>query len=125
MVNPVPSVKLAPLYPGDAYVDWVGIDGYFTRRGEQTFDALFAPTITQIRKFAARPAADRETGAEPGAMAPSGRGSVQRRRSGPDLLGFVYFNQGLRRLGDRLGPAGGRRVPGRAAADRRLGFRVN
>ena len=42
VVNPVPSVKLAPLYPGDAYVDWVGIDGYYTHRGAQTSRACSA-----------------------------------------------------------------------------------
>lgn len=31
VVNPVPSVKLEPYWPGDAYVDWVGIVGYWRR----------------------------------------------------------------------------------------------
>ncbi|WFE62169.1 glycosyl hydrolase [Micromonospora sp. WMMD714] len=126
VVNPVPSVKLAPLYPGDAYVDWVGIDGYFTRRGEQTFDGLFGPTITQVRRFTDRPLLIVETGSEPGAMrrrAVDELFTAIRKRS--DLLGFVYFNQ--KGSGDWVidsdRPALAAYRAG-AAADPRTGFRV-
>jgi hypothetical protein len=40
-------------YPGNRYVNWVGIDGYFFDRPEQTFHGLFGPTISQLSRFAA------------------------------------------------------------------------
>ena len=40
IVRPVPSVQLKPLYPGDDYVDWVGMVGYAA--DEQTTAALRA-----------------------------------------------------------------------------------
>jgi mannan endo-1,4-beta-mannosidase len=126
VVNPVPSVRLPPLYPGDAFVDWVGIDGYFTHRGEKTFDGLFGPTIEQIRAFTRRPLLVVETGAESGSMR---RRAVEELftalRERPDLLGFVYFNQ--KGSGDWVidsdQPALAAYRAG--AADPRIGFRVS
>ncbi|MBV9485280.1 MAG: hypothetical protein JO246_04415 [Frankiaceae bacterium] len=42
---------LAASYPGDRYVDWVGIDGYITSP-DQSFHDRFQPTFDQIRAFA-------------------------------------------------------------------------
>ena len=50
----------ADVYPGDAYVDWVGIDGY---NGGSALgwggwigpEELFAPTIREIRAFTSKP----------------------------------------------------------------------
>lgn len=94
VINPVPSVRLEPLYPGDSYVDWIGIDGYFTRAGQHTFEDLFGPTIREIEKFTDRPFLIVETGSEPGAMRErSVRELFAGIRTRPKLLGFVYFNQ--------------------------------
>lgn len=93
VINPVPSVKLKPYWPGDAYVDWVGVVGYWTTTGASTFDTLYSPTTKQIRHFTKKPFIISETASEPG----------QRRRAdvrnlfkgvedGPDFLGFVWFN---------------------------------
>jgi hypothetical protein len=41
-------------WPGAAYVDWAGIDGYYYSRG-QTFSAILAPTVTAIRRLTAKP----------------------------------------------------------------------
>jgi hypothetical protein len=41
-------------YPGNHYVNWVGIDGYFYHHPNETFHGLFGPTITQLSRFAAR-----------------------------------------------------------------------
>jgi beta-mannanase len=40
---------LAAGYPGDKFVDWVGIDGYYYNNPNQTFDGLFGPTIQQVQ----------------------------------------------------------------------------
>jgi beta-mannanase len=94
VVNPVPRVKLAGLYPGDGYVDWVGLDGYFTHKGEQTFRELFQPSIKQIRGFTKKPLMIVETGSEPGAMRARAINDLFTAvAKAPDLIGFVYFNQ--------------------------------
>ena len=94
VVNPVPRIKLASLYPGDAYVDWVGLDGYFTHKGEQTFEELFEPSIKQIRRFTEKPLMIVETGSEPGTMRARAINDLFRSvAKAPDIIGFVYFNQ--------------------------------
>jgi mannan endo-1,4-beta-mannosidase len=94
VVNPVPSVKLQPLYPGDSFVDWVGIDGYFTRRSEKTFAELFGPTMQQVRTFTKKPFLIVETGSEPGTMRTKAVNELFTAcANGKDILGFVYFNQ--------------------------------
>ena len=92
---PVPSIPLKPLYPGDTYVDWVGLTGYYntTPGGRSTFDTLFLPTMQQVRKFTGKPFLLAETGASPSSQKPTEIDnlftSVQSRS---DVLGFVWFN---------------------------------
>src|SRR4051794_1955704 len=66
VINPVPSVKLKPYWPGDAYVDWVGIVGYWAQTGAHTFDTLYGPTRSQVEQFTDKPVLISETSAEPG-----------------------------------------------------------
>lgn len=93
IINDSPGVALRPYYPGDAYVDWVGITGYFPTTGPHTFATLFRPTISEIRQFTGKPVIIAETSVE------SGPAEVQcahqlvtavTRASG--LLGFIWFN---------------------------------
>ncbi|MEO5878074.1 MAG: glycosyl hydrolase, partial [Streptosporangiaceae bacterium] len=51
-IGPMPKVRLKPYWPGAAYVDWVGVIGYYRhKKGPENFKAIFDPTITEIRKF--------------------------------------------------------------------------
>jgi hypothetical protein len=52
-------------WPGGAYVDWVGIDGY--QRSGETFQSVFAKQLSNIRSFTAKPVFIAETGVQPGA----------------------------------------------------------
>jgi beta-mannanase len=54
------STPLAELYPGDAYVDWDGVDVYnggtaVSMGGWLTFSQMFDPTYKDIRTFSAKP----------------------------------------------------------------------
>jgi mannan endo-1,4-beta-mannosidase len=93
VINPVPRVHLGPLYPGDAYVDWIGMDGYYTHKGQQTFTTLFGPTTRAVRRFTKRPMLIVETGAEPGSARP---GEIATLFTGvahtPGFIGFVWFD---------------------------------
>jgi mannan endo-1,4-beta-mannosidase len=53
-----------PWYPGNQYVNWVGIDGYM--REGQTFAGQFWKSITAVRKFAKKPVFISEAAVAPG-----------------------------------------------------------
>lgn len=93
VINYLRSVKLRSYWPGPAYVDWVGIDGYFTHKGDQTFESLFRPTLKEIGRFTDKPVLIVETGSEPGSMRARAVAdlikSVGREKN---IIGFVYFN---------------------------------
>ncbi|MFF4756161.1 glycoside hydrolase family 26 protein [Streptomyces sp. NPDC002514] len=93
VINPVPDVRLKPYYPGDGYVDWIGVVGYYALTGPHDFNSLFGPTFTEIRAFTQRPFLLAETGAQPSsrkaAQITELLGTVAERS---DLLGFIWFN---------------------------------
>ncbi|BCB76376.1 hypothetical protein GCM10022251_24250 [Phytohabitans flavus] len=93
VVNYLPEAPLRGYWPGPAYVDWVGIDGYFVTEGDRTFETLFGPTIKEVRKFTDKPVLIVETGSEAGSMRAKVVTdlftTVSRRK---DVIGFVYFN---------------------------------
>jgi beta-mannanase len=59
---------LSELYPGDAYVDWVGVTAYEDK--ETTASQLLSPTLDVIRQFTQKPMLISETGAQPGSAKP-------------------------------------------------------
>jgi hypothetical protein len=64
-----PDVPLAPLYPGDDYVDWVGLSVYFSA-SISTYAADVPPTLRQLDQFApAKPIYVAETSVLPGPTA--------------------------------------------------------
>jgi glycosyl hydrolase family 26 len=87
--SPVP---LQPYYPGDAYVDWIGLTGYFPMSGPTTFAELFGPTMTEIRQFTGKPFIVVETAVQSG---PDELECTRQLVSGvlrrKDVLGLVWF----------------------------------
>lgn len=83
---------LADYWPGDAYVDWVGIDGYFTMPDDM-FRSLFVPTIAAVRALSAKPILLSETAvgqvAGQARVIPGIFAGIQSNR----LLGLVWFDQ--------------------------------
>jgi mannan endo-1,4-beta-mannosidase len=60
------KIRLASLYPGDDYVDWVGLSGYYGTAGTQNYrspDSIFNATITELRTFTKKPIVITETAA--------------------------------------------------------------
>lgn len=93
VINPVPAVKLKPYWPGDAYVDWVGLVGYWTAGGAHTFSTLYGPTTRQIRGFTKKPFLITETSSETGERRRADvRGLFKGVEDDPDVLGFIWFN---------------------------------
>ncbi|MFG2146216.1 glycoside hydrolase family 26 protein [Streptomyces sp. NPDC048696] len=101
------STPLAGLYPGDAYVDWVGLSGYYGTVGKenyQSFDRLFNPSRTELRRFTRKPLVITEVGATDAA----GRKAewisdmfrtLPRRR---DIIGVVWY-QAVKEIDWRVG----------------------
>jgi hypothetical protein len=81
-------------WPGKAYVDWVGIDGYF-RFARWGFAQVFAPTIRFVKSLTSKPVILTETAVTTrrrGAQLRELFAGVARNR----LLGFVYFDANAR-----------------------------
>jgi mannan endo-1,4-beta-mannosidase len=79
-----------PWWPGNEYVNWVGIDGYYYN-SSLTFVPLFGPTIAAVRELTSDPILIAETAAPP-AIQPE---KIQDLFAGIHLyglLGFVWFN---------------------------------
>ncbi|MFI7388073.1 glycoside hydrolase family 26 protein [Streptomyces sp. NPDC049813] len=125
VVDPMPGVRLAPYYPGDAYVDWVGLVGYFAGAGATSFDAVFGRSTKEIRTFTRKPMLLVETAAEPGRRRDADVRHLFAGVTGDDdLIGFVWFNYDKRadwRL--EADPPALERFR-RLAADGRFGFDV-
>jgi hypothetical protein len=93
VVNPVPKVPLEPLYPGDSYVDWIGVVGYYTDSGASTFATLFGPTTAAVRRFTHKPILIAETASQPGWRKPRDVADLFAGvAASPDVVGFVWFD---------------------------------
>jgi mannan endo-1,4-beta-mannosidase len=78
-------------WPGKAYVDWVGIDGYYYQSSWK-FAALFGPTIKDVRALTLDPILISETAA-PAASQPAKIANLFAGIRNYGLLGFVWFDR--------------------------------
>jgi hypothetical protein len=93
IINPMPSVELAQYWPGSAYVNWVGITGYFATTGPDTFAGVYGPTITEIKQFTSKPILIAETAVETGPDEVAGiHNLVSGIESDSGVIGFVWFD---------------------------------
>ncbi len=97
------SQPLAGIYPGDAYVDWVAVDGYnwgpatIHPTNWKTFDELFGPTYASLRAVApTRPVMIAETASsETGGSKPGWIADAYARAASEDyaaLGAIMWFN---------------------------------
>ncbi|GAA3237416.1 glycoside hydrolase family 26 protein [Actinocorallia longicatena] len=93
VIYPMPKVKLKPLYPGNSYVDWVGVIGYYKGQKNATFKGFFEPTIKKIRTFSKKPILLAETGSKRGPKRNKEIAdlltNVAKRK---DIIGLIWFN---------------------------------
>jgi len=79
-------------WPGAAYVDWVGVDGYLRHPGD-TFATVLAPAITATRAATGKPVLIAETGVPDVPEAASWLDSIFAGAEGiPGVIGIVYFD---------------------------------
>lgn len=93
VISAEPQLQLSAYYPGDAYVGWVGVTGYFAAAGADTFDSLYGPTMQEIRGFTAKPFIIAETSVQSGPYAVAAAQSlISGARQRSDVLGFIWFD---------------------------------
>jgi mannan endo-1,4-beta-mannosidase len=90
------STPLAGLYPGDGYVDWVGLSGYYGTGGHaeyRTFEQVFMPTVKEVRAFTRRPIVLTEVAAtdRAGRKAEWLRDLLRTLPRHPDIIGFIWY----------------------------------
>ena len=90
------AVQPSPYYPGAGYIDWIGVDGYFYPGLPTTFDALFGPTLADLRTHYAQPILVVETGALDTPLRPAEiQSAFDATSASPGLIGFVWFDYDL------------------------------
>lgn len=90
------ATPLKSLYPGDAYVDWVGLSGYYGTVGKkkyQTFNQIFQPSMRELRKFTQKPVVITETAATDvsGLKARWITQMFQELPNDRDIIGVIWF----------------------------------
>jgi mannan endo-1,4-beta-mannosidase len=86
------TVAMKPWYPGNQYVTWVGLDGYFFHSGD-TFTSVFRTTLSQLNSFSHKKVLIVETGAEPGKQRMAQIDSLfAGLKATPQIVGFIWFD---------------------------------
>ena len=86
------TTALGPWWPGAAWVDWAGVNAYYTTAGA-TFARVFARTLRDIARVTPAPVLVTETGASPAAgRARSIASLFAGVESTPGVLGFIWFD---------------------------------
>ena len=78
-------------WPGDQYVGWVGIDGFYNK-SSNTFTSVFGNTIGQVRAFTGKPLLVAETAVAPRAGQFVKIGDLFAGVRSDRLLGLVWFD---------------------------------
>ncbi|MFJ9696497.1 glycoside hydrolase family 26 protein [Kitasatospora sp. NPDC101183] len=90
------ATNLGSLYPGDDYVDWLGLSGYYGTTGVEkykSFDQIFSPTIKQLREFTQKPVVITETAATDtsGLKAQWITEMFAQLPQHPDIIGVIWY----------------------------------
>jgi hypothetical protein len=79
-------------YPGNQYVTWTGIDGYFFT-GRDTYMSVFPATLRELATITAKPVLVVETGAAPGPRRPAQITSLfASLRAAKNIIGLIWFD---------------------------------
>ncbi|MFD5819189.1 glycoside hydrolase family 26 protein [Streptomyces sp. NPDC127038] len=87
------TAKLRPYYPGSAYVDWVGLIGYYGPIDGVAFSSLFAPTLHEIAGFSGKPVLIAETGVAQSAGKEAHIRDLFQGAAKAGVIGLVWYDQ--------------------------------
>jgi mannan endo-1,4-beta-mannosidase len=79
-------------WPGNGYVDWVGIDGYYNKPSD-TFDSVFGKTIHQVHQLTDKPILLSETAVARGANQVANILGLFNGMARYQTLGLVWFDK--------------------------------
>ncbi|RJL23281.1 glycoside hydrolase family 26 protein [Bailinhaonella thermotolerans] len=90
------STPLKGLYPGDDYVDWVGLSGYYGTEGMEgyrSFSEVFSPTLKTIRQLTRKPVVITEVAATDvsGLKARWVEQMFRQLPKHPDIIGVIWY----------------------------------
>ena len=90
------AAPLAPLYPGDSYVDWIGLSGYYGTAGRTSyisFDQIFTDTLSEVDSLTRKPVVVTETGATnaAGKQAAWITQMFSQLPGHPEVIGVIWF----------------------------------
>ncbi|MEV6976659.1 glycosyl hydrolase [Kitasatospora sp. NPDC093806] len=90
------ATPLDSLYPGDDYVDWIGLSGYYGTVGLEkyaSFDQIFEPTLKKLRAFSQKPVVITETAAtdSSGQKARWITEMFTQLPEHPDIIGLIWY----------------------------------
>ncbi|MFB7474966.1 glycoside hydrolase family 26 protein [Kitasatospora sp. NPDC056184] len=90
------ATPLDSLYPGDDYVDWIGLSGYYGTVGLEkyaSFDQIFEPTLRKLRAFSQKPVVITETAAtdSSGQKARWITEMFAQLPQHPDIIGLIWY----------------------------------
>jgi hypothetical protein len=93
------SLPLAGLYPGDAYVDWLSLDGYNKDSTSRSFATIYKPTYDHLLTISSKPIIIGEVASKDSAY-PAGTKAAwitdmlttQLPTAFPRIKGFLWFN---------------------------------
>ena len=80
-----------PWWPGNAYVNWVGVDGYYYS-ADETFGFLFSRVLKVIRHLTDDPVVIAETGAAPSAGQAAKIAALFAGAKSARIAGVIYFD---------------------------------
>ncbi|MFI0964070.1 glycoside hydrolase family 26 protein [Streptomyces sp. NPDC021080] len=87
------TAKLRPYYPGNAYVDWVGLIGYYGPIDGVAFSSLFTPTMREIAGFSGKPVLIAETGVAESSQKEAHIRDLLRGATKAGVIGLVWYDQ--------------------------------
>ncbi|MFJ8432334.1 glycoside hydrolase family 26 protein [Kitasatospora sp. NPDC094019] len=90
------ATPLDSLYPGDDYVDWIGLSGYYGTVGLEkyaSFEQIFEPTLKKLRTFSPKPVVITETAAtdSSGQKARWITEMFEQLPRHPDIIGLIWY----------------------------------
>ncbi|MFE6746712.1 glycoside hydrolase family 26 protein [Kitasatospora purpeofusca] len=90
------ATPLDSLYPGDDYVDWIGLSGYYGTVGLEkyaSFEQIFEPTLKKLRTFSQKPVVITETAAtdSSGQKARWIAEMFEQLPRHPDIIGLIWY----------------------------------
>ncbi|MCH0556911.1 MULTISPECIES: glycoside hydrolase family 26 protein [Streptomyces] len=85
--------KLHPYFPGNDYVDWVGVIGYYGPIDGVAFSSLFTPTLRSIADFCGKPVLITETGVAQGIRKQAQIRDLFKGAAKAGVIGLVWYDQ--------------------------------